>query len=284
MKQIRWNYLPIAIGAALAIGHIACLAEGLKLELNLVSRSSVNERFRAGAASAADRQGEIDQLFKQVGCQTEKQQIDKRSANVICKLPGETDATIVIGGHFDYAEEGTGMVDDWSGASLLPSLYQTLKDRPRKHTYEFVAFAGEERGLLGSSHYVKKLSAEQRARIAAFINLECLGLTPPKVWVHRSTPILVDRLAEIARAVNIPLQGVNVDKVGDDDTHPFLLKKIPVISIHSVTQETWGILHSRRDNVNAIHSDDYYDAYQLVAFYLAYLDVELQPSATASVR
>jgi len=262
VKQIRWNYLPIAIGAALAIGHIACLAEGLKLELKLVSRSSVNERLRAGAVSAADRQNEIEQLFQQVGCRTETQRVDRRSANVMCTLPGETDATILIGGHFDFANEGTGIVDDWSGVSLLPSLYQTLKDKPHKHTYEFVAFANEERGLIGSSHYVKKLSKEQRAGIAAFINLECLGLTPPKVWVHRSTPILVERLAEIARAIQVPLQGVDVDKVGNDDTYPFLLKKIPVISIHSVTQETWGILHSRRDNLNAIHASDYYDAYQ----------------------
>jgi len=48
-----------------------------------------------------------------------------------------------------------------------------------------------------------------------------------------------------------------------------------VISIHSLTQETWGILHSYKDTVSAIHPDDYYDAYRLVAFYLQYLDTKL---------
>lgn len=181
----------------------------------------------------------------------------------------------MIGAHFDFADEGQGIVDDWSGVSLLVSLYQTLKTENAKHTYVFVAFAGEERGLLGSSHYVKTLSKEQKASTQAFINLECLGLTPPKVWVHRSTPMLVERLAEIATAAHTPLQGVDVDKVGDDDTHPFLSKKIPVISIHSVTQETLGILHSNHDKVEAIHPGDYYDAYRLVAFYLKYLDTKL---------
>jgi hypothetical protein len=82
---------------------------------------------------------------------------------------------------------------------------------------------------------------------------------------------------EIANATQIPLQGVNVDDVGDDDTHPFLSKKLPVICIHSVTQEKWQILHSQRDKLSAINPGDYYDAYRLVAFYLNYLDVRLSP-------
>jgi Zn-dependent M28 family amino/carboxypeptidase len=255
----------------------ACCSAGSadSLELKLVRPDAISERLRAGTVAAAERENVIDRLFQQLGCLTSKQQIDKRSSNVICTLPGETTATIVVGGHFDFASEGTGIVDDWSGTSLLPSLYQTLKEKRRKHTYEFIAFAAEERGLVGSSKYVKNLSAEQRARIEAFVNLECLGLTTPKVWVHRSTPMLVERLAEIASAVHIPLQGVDVDSVGDDDTHPFLSKKIPIISIHSVTQDGWSILHSRRDNVDAIHPDDHYSAYKLVAFYLAYLDIKL---------
>jgi hypothetical protein len=72
--------------------------------------------------------------------------------------------------------------------------------------------------------------------------------------------------------VQVPLQGVNVDKVGDDDSHPFMDKGVPVITIHSMTQETWPLLHSRRDNLKAVDLDQYYAAYRLVAFYLKYLD------------
>lgn len=84
------------------------------------------------------------------------------------------------------------------------------------------------------------------------------------------------RLVEVARAIEITVQGVNVDQVGDDDTHPFVSAHIPVISIHSVTQDTIGILHSERDRVDAIHFDDYYTAYKLAAYYLAYLDVKTE--------
>ena len=56
----------------------------------------------------------------------------------------------------------------------------------------------------------------------------------------------------------------------------FLSKKIPVISIHSITQDTWAVLHSERDDIKAIHPGDYYDAYKLIAFYLVYLDSKMQ--------
>ena len=68
---------------------------------------------------------------------------------------------------------------------------------------------------------------------------------------------------------------MNVDGVGDDDTHSFLYAKIPVISIHSITPDTFRLLHSPKDRVDAIHLDEYYDSYKLVAFYLAYLDQKL---------
>jgi peptidase M28-like protein len=251
------------------------LGAGEELSLKLEPKEVLQKRLEAGGVPLKDRQAVIRQMFEQAGCRVTEQPVNKKFANVICSLPGQIPSTIIVGGHYDFPEEGRGIVDDWSGTALLPSLYEALKNEPRKHSYQFVAFAAEEQGLIGSDYFVKKMTAEQRENTLAFVNLECLGLTPPKVWVSRSTPMLVGRLGEIANAIRVPLQGVNVDKVGDDDTHPFLNKKMPVISIHSVTSETFPILHSKRDNLEAVHMSDYFDAYRLVAFYLAYLDVKL---------
>jgi aminopeptidase-like protein len=260
--------------AAATLTAPVCFAE--HLEVNLVNRPIVLERLAGGAVKAGQRQETIRELFAKVGCTAEEQHISKKTANVICTLPGETSSNIVVGGHFDYADRGSGIVDDWSGASLLPSLYEALKSQKRKHTYVFVAFAAEERGLVGSKHFVKSLSPEQKSSLRAFVNLECLGMTPVKVWTHRSTPALVNRLLEIASAIKMTLEGVNVEKVGDDDTHPFADAKLPVITIHSITQDTLSILHSSRDQVSAIQPDEYYDAYRLVTFYLAYLDLRME--------
>src|SRR5882724_5794782 len=129
----------MAIGVALIAG--SCFAE--KLELDLVVETLVKDRLESGGVGARQRQATIRNLFNEAGCSVEEQRIDKNSGNVICTPPGQTTSTIVVGGHFDFADHGKGIVDDWSGASLLPSLYQALKSRPRRHTYVFVAFAAE---------------------------------------------------------------------------------------------------------------------------------------------
>ena len=254
---------------------LASLAAAQKLEVDLVDDQVLKERLASGAVPYDARQARIEELFHQAGCPVEELRVDKTSADVICALPGQTNAVIAVGGHFDFVTAGTGIVDDWSGASMLASLYQALKIRPRRHTFLFIAFAAEEKGLVGSSRYVRNMTREQRARVRAFVNLECLGLTPPKVWLSRATPALVARLDEVAGALHVHVDGVNVERVGDDDSHPFLSAQIPVITIHSLTQDTFPILHSKRDRMEAIHFDDYYAAFKLVSCYLAYLDVKL---------
>jgi len=273
LRKLRFFRLTTLAKVAIILSAHCMFAEDLKLRL--VDQSDVETRLRAGVVPAGEREDLIAKLFREAGCEVSRQKVNKRSSNVICRLRGETPATIVVGGHFDFAEQGKGIVDDWSGTSLLPSLFEALKSAHRTHTFEFVAFTAEETGLAGSARFVKELTAEEKTNLQAFVNLECLGLNPPKVWFSRSTPLLVRLLAGVAAAIHIPLQGVNVEKVGDDDTHAFLDKKIRVISIHSITQETWGILHSARDNLDVINSTDYYNAYRLVAFYLAFLDFKL---------
>ena len=108
------------------------------------------------------------------------------------------------------------------------------------------------------------------------VNLDCLGLSPTKVWVKGSDRKLVAMLRGVAKALNLSLEGVNVDYVGTDDSQSFARRKIPSISIHSLTQETLPILHSIRDNLDAIRRGDYYDTYRLVAAYLPYLDNVLE--------
>lgn len=287
----HWVFRPLlhrrlAVFAGVALFAALCSASAVAaaLQLNLVPPDIVQQRLQAGTVSASQRQEAIQKLFAAVGCSPEEQPISKKEVNVVCTLPGETNDTIIAGGHFDFAERGQGIVDDWSGTALLPSLYQTLKEQRHHYTFRFIAFASEEKGLIGSKHYVKATSPEELAKIKAFINLECLGLTPPKVWVHRSTPLLVRQLLAVANATKIPLQGVDVDKIGDDDTHPFAAQKVPVVSIHSVTQETLSILHSNRDVLDAVQKQNYYDAYKLTAFYLAYLDQSLGSTTNSPDR
>jgi hypothetical protein len=83
---------------------------------------------------------------------------------------------------------------------------------------------------------------------------------------------LLKDTALVARALNLPVDGVNVERIGDSDSHPFAARKLRVIDFHSVTQENLRVLHSGRDQASAINWDAYYDTYRLIAGLLAYLD------------
>jgi hypothetical protein len=74
---------------------------------------------------------------------------------------------------------------------------------------------------------------------------------------------------------------MNVDNLGTADSESFARYQIPRITLHSVTQKTWSILHSPSDKLAAIKMNDYYDSYKLIAEYLAYLDDGLKAPAAA---
>ena len=247
-------------------------------EYTLVAPASIQERLAAVPEKDAERRALLESMFRDAGCGEFVASVKVPHyplPDLVCTLPGEAEESagaIVVGGHFDHVTTGRGAVDDWSGAALLPSLYESLKAHPRRHRYVFAAFASEETGLNGSQAYVRQLGKAGRAQVHAMINLECLGLSTPKVWASRADKRLFRAYAAVVQALGLPVQGVNVDMVGDDDSHPFLDAHIPVLTIHSVTQETFPILHSPRDQVKAIHPEEYYQSYRVAAVLLAYLD------------
>lgn len=256
------------------------VAEKPSVVLQRVEQDVITQRLQRLRSKDADRETELKAMFREAGCSADQVQEEivrhKDPPNVICTLPGSANSVIVVGAHFDHADEGMGAVDDWSGASLLPSLIQALRESPRKHTFVFVGFTDEEKGLLGSNFYVGHLTKEQLSAVKAVVNLECLGLTPTKVWAHTANPELLTDLLKVTGSMNVKLHGVDVERVGNDDTQAFRDKKVPVITIHSVTQETWPVLHSRRDDLTAINLDYLYESYHVVAVYLAYIDQALE--------
>jgi putative aminopeptidase FrvX len=254
---------------------LASLVAAESLTVTFLPREVIEKRLRSYTTKNVTREPAMKALFEEAGCKEDalSEQIVKhsKSPNLICTLKGTTDSTIVVGAHFDLIEKGAGVVDNWSGASLLPSLYQGISARGPKHTFVFVSFTGEEQGLLGSQSFVKQLGAQQ-SQVRAMINLDTLGLGQTQVWLSHSDRDLVILLNRIAKQLNIPLGAVNVEQVGTTDSEPFREKKIPSITVHSLTQETLSLLHSPQDKIEAMHLDDYYQTYKLLIAYLAGID------------
>jgi len=245
---------------------------------NPVSREVVEARLGKYAGSNKQREITLKQMFSEAGCDEQhlSEQPVKGSSqpNVICLLPGTSDKVIIVGAHFDYVSAGNGVVDNWSGASLLPSLYEAIKIEPRKHSYIFIGFTDEEVGEVGSAFYVHQMTKAQVAATDAMVNMDTLGLAPTEVWASHSDPRLNQAIAGIAKALKVPVTGVDVDQVGSTDSEQFAQRKIPSITIHSLSQESWDarILHTSKDKLSAMNLDHYYETYRLVAAYVAFLD------------
>jgi len=252
-----------------------CLAQSTSYRV--LQRQVIESRLQKYARSNREREATLKQMLAESGCKdhlSEQRVKGSKLPNVICSLQGSSERDIIVAAHFDHVSEGDGVVDNWSGAALLPSLYETLKVAGRKHNYLFIGFTDEEPGEVGSAYYVKQMTKQQVANADAMVNMDSLGLAPTKVWVSHSDKQLVSLLVLLSRRLNMPITGANVEKIGSSDSEQFAERKIPRITIHSLTQETWnaGVLHTSKDKLSAIHLDEYYQTYQLLAAYLVVLD------------
>src|ERR1700676_431295 len=255
-----------------------------RVSYRAVPRENVEGRLKQYVGTNQQREATLKKMFAEAGCDGEhlSEQPVKGSKlpNVVCVLPGSSEKTIIVGAHFDHVVEGDGVVDNWSGASMLPSLYEAVKFAPRKHTYIFIGFTDEERGEIGSRYYAHHMTKEQVAGTAAMVNMDTLGLGPTEVWAGHSDKYLMGLFAAVAKQLSVTVTGMNVDKVGSTDSERFRERKIPSITIHSLTQETWDarILHTKKDQLSAMRLDEYYQTYRVIAAYVALLDERAEAS------
>ena len=281
--RVRWVLTALIVGAACAVCASA------QARFRLADRAVIEAHLKSFSTNNSEREVTIRKWFAESGCKASnlsEEPLERMvPPNVICVLPGTTQEVIVVGAHTDHVDSfGGGVVDNWTGASLLPSLLYSLSGQSRRHTFVFVGFAAEEKGLVGSAYYAEHLTPEQRTRVEAMVNMDSLGLTPTKVWATHADKALLDDLASVASANGLPIAAVNVEGLGTADSESFARYQIPRITLHSVTQETWPILHSVRDQLNAVNMKDYYDSYHLIAAYLAYLDDVLRKRAVKATE
>jgi hypothetical protein len=269
-SRVRWL---VAFLLAASVGA----AENISVDT--VPALTIEARLKELSDDNATRHDKLKKLFAEAGCTGDalsEQQVSKKGpGNVICTLPGPTDRVIIVSAHFDTISPSHGAADNWSGVSLLPSFFQAIRNRDRKHTFVFIGFTDEEEGLVGSEHYVRKLSKQQKKALAAVINIDTLGLSTPNVWQSHSDKHLVDWFFAACTATKLPLQAVEIQRVGSTDSESFAYMKVPRISISSVTRENIHLLHTAKDRVEAINLDLHYRTYEMLALYLISVDGKL---------
>jgi hypothetical protein len=214
------------------------------------------QSFTVGREAPAMRQGRSDDLG---------------GKNVIGILPGRDpvlrNQTVILGAHYDHLGLGgfgsldpdsTGRVhngadDNASGVAGLIQVAARLAASPPARTVVFIAFSGEELGLLGSAHYVKE-PIYPLAGTLAMVNLDMVGrLRNGRLIVYgartaREFPALLDSLNWYA-GFDLKAQG---DGYGPSDQSSFYAAKKPVLHLFTDLHEDY---HRTTDDWQKVNLD-----------------------------
>ena len=195
-----------------------------------------------------------------------------KTSNVIGILPGRDPAlkeeAVVIGAHYDHLGLG-------GENSLAPSAYNTLHPGAddnasgtaaviglarafvaaggARRTLVFVAFSGEEVGLLGSYHYVKHAPIPIE-RTIAMINLDSVGrMRERRLYIQGvgSGEELRSIVKEASRGLDLDLT-LRDDGFGPSDHTPFYAKERPVLHFFTGPHLDY---HRPSDDVEKINAD-----------------------------
>ena len=107
-----------------------------------------------------------------------------KTYNIIATLPGNDkklkNEYVVIGAHYDSVKNTLGLIhngadDNGSGTSMVLELFEKFaSENNHKRTLVFMAFGGEELGLLGSKHYVNNPTIDL-SKVQLMVNLDMVG-------------------------------------------------------------------------------------------------------------
>jgi len=256
-------------------GAILCAAGwAQKVQFTPAEKSSVLQRMKAIPESDAQRAARLRELFILAGCEgdslTEQSVEGGATPNIICRLGNGEGETVIVGAHYDRISSPQRPLDNWSGASLLPALYESLRPRKRTHNFLFVAFADKGNDPAGAESFVHGMSRSQLDRADAMVNIDALGLSPTKVWAAHSDKELVKALIVMVYTLKLPASQIDIAAAGNTDSEPFAARHIPQITIHSLTQQNVAA------GTTPFRPNNYYDMYRLLCGYLAYLDQKLK--------
>lgn len=190
--------------------------------------------------------------------------------NVLALLPGSDpslrDEIVVIGAHYDHLGHGgsgsltpgdssihNGADDNASGVAAMLAAAVRLASEPPSRSILFMAFTGEESGLLGSAHWV---SAPTRslADVRAMLNMDMVGRLEDGPLIVYGTgtaeewPAILD---DAGAAVGIDLT-YQSEGYGPSDHTSFYSHDIPVLHFFSNTHADY---HKPSDDWQKIDVD-----------------------------
>jgi len=211
--------------------------------------------------------------------------------NVIGFVDNKAENTIIIGAHFDhlgFGGEGSlyrdsikavhnGADDNASGVSVLLNLAAKLKEKNTNNNYLFMAFSGEEMGLLGSNYFVKNPTIETK-KVSYMINMDMVGRMKKDstlaVYGTGTSPIF----KQVLKSHNDNFKLIQQESgVGPSDHTSFYLADIPVLHFFTGQHEDY---HKPGDDSEKLN----YDGMYLISDYIFNIITDLDDNGKLAFR
>jgi carboxypeptidase Q len=180
---------------------------------------------------------------------------DVESANVIGDIKGSEhpEQIIIVSGHLDSWDLGTGAIDDGAGVAVsmeAANLIQKLHLKP-KRTIRVIAWMNEENGSAGSKQYAKDHEKEWANHFAA---METDGGAGHPIGINiKSTPQLKKMLAPVAAILQVSGAGIlNLVEHCGADIAPLEEAGVPSFSPIQDSRFYFNYHHTAADTLDKI--------------------------------
>ncbi len=211
-------------------------------------------------AKPAGEDGTFHQLF------------GKDYRNILAIIPGSDPVLkneyIVIGAHYDHVGRGSmknsrgtiglihnGADDNASGTAGLLEVIRafSMMQTPPKRSLLFAFWDAEEKGLLGSVHWVKNPTVPLES-IQLMINIDMIGRLGEKglmVYGTRSAPGLRRSISLSNQSTDLKIE-FHWEIKRNSDHYPFFDKRIPFIMLHTGLHKDY---HRHSDDAELVNSE-----------------------------
>lgn len=193
--------------------------------------------------------------------------------NTVAEIRGteKPDEVVIIGGHLDSWDLGTGATDNGTGSMAVLAAARALQKlgvKP-KRTIRFVLFTGEEQGLNGSRAYVKAHQDELPRISGVLIHDTGTGkvLTVGLMHNYAALETMERILYPLARDKDIGLSQPSLRSEGGSDHVPFDQAGVPGFWCIQDPADYNKTHHSQADTLDRVRWDDLTEGAQVLAVF-----------------
>lgn len=210
--------------------------------------------------------------------------------NVIGYIDNKAEKTVVIGAHYDHLGMGgegslyadgeaihNGADDNASGVGVLLQLAEKLYDTLQGSNYLFMAFSGEEMGLLGSNYFSKNPTIDL-SKVNYMINMDMVGRLRDDNTLSISGTGTSPIWNQVLNSSNSDFKLVLSESgVGPSDHTSFYLQNIPALHFFTGQHADY---HKPSDDSEKLN----YDGMRMIGDYILTIIGELDDDAKLAFR